>query len=506
MKIVFFLISILTFCANITFAQKTRQELERERLQLQREIAENQRIREKIKTKENESLSSLIIVGRKAELQDKVVDNISKDINILDNSIYGLQRDLNKYDRLLDTLRQEYAKSMVYAYKNRGNYEFLNFIFSADNFNDAVKRISYLKSYRTFRQMQGQNILRTQELRRNKLESLGVTKQSKSQTLTVQEQELKKVAEQKAEQNRIVENLRKQGKNVDALIADKQRMQLKTESLIKKAIAKAMKEANDKRIAAEKAERIKREAESREALRLENIRKANEAKVIAAAKAKADADARAAAAATAKDALKGKPSPVTTTTTPGIKNPTSVKIPTSIKAPTANTPVPAPAPTPATTSVPKPTAPKVAETPIYTSPASILNANFERNRGSLPWPVDSRDIFIHYGPYTLPSGAKDVSKSVSIAASVGSSVKTVFDGNVIMAEELEYGKYIICIQHGKYYTSYINVSGVSVKVGQEVKTGQQIGKVATNIDGIGAIEFSLSREFNEINPEMWLRR
>ena len=32
------------------------------------------------------------------------------------------------------------------------------FIFSADNFNDAIKRISYLKSYRTYREMQGQNI------------------------------------------------------------------------------------------------------------------------------------------------------------------------------------------------------------------------------------------------------------------------------------------------------------------------------------------------------------
>ena len=137
---------------------------------------------------------------------------------------------------------------------------------------------------------------------------------------------------------------------------------------------------------------------------------------------------------------------------------------------------------------------------------SILNANFERNRGSLPWPVDSRDVFIHYGPYTLPSGAKDVSKSISIAANVGAAVKSVFDGNVILVEELEYGKYIVTIQHGKYYTSYINVNGVNVKVGQEVKTGQQIGKVATNLDGVGSIDFSLAREFSEINPETWLRR
>ena len=502
MKIVIFLISILTFYTNISFAQKTRQELERERLQLQREIAENQRIREKIKTKENESLSSLIIVGRKAELQDRVVDNINKDINILDNSIYGLQRDLNKYDRLLDTLRQEYAKSMVYAYKNRGNYEFLNFIFSAENFNDAVKRIAYLKSYRTFREMQGQNILRTQELRRKKLEDLGVTKQSKNQTLTVQQQELKKVAEQKVEQDKIVENLRKQGKSVDALIANKQRLQAKTDALIKKAIAKAIKEAADRQAAIEKAERLKRELAAREAQRLDNIRKANEAKLLADAKAKAAADAKAKALADAKAAADVR-NRAAATTVPNVNAPTSktpgIKTPTVVVPPVVKL----------TPPVARPAAPKPAEAvvvPTYTSPASILNANFERNRGSLPWPVDSRDIFVHYGPYTLPSGAKAVSTSISIAANVGANVKSVFDGTVIMVEELEYGKYVISIQHGKYYTSYINVNGVSVRVGQEVKTGQQLGKVATNIDGIGALDFSLAREFSEINPEMWLRR
>ena len=483
MKIVFFFISILTICTNISYAQKTRQELERDNQQLKREIEENQKLSEKIKSKTSESLTTLLIVGRKAELQDRIVDNISKDINILDNSIYGLQRDLNKYDRLLDTLRQEYSKSMVYAYKNRGNYEFLNFIFSAENFNDAVKRIAYLKSYRTFREMQGQNILRTQELRRKKLEDLGVTKQSKNQTLTVQEQELKKVAEQKAEQDRIVENLRKQGKSVDALIANKKRLQAKTDGLIKRAI----KIANDKRIAAEKAERIKREAEVKEAQRLENIRKANEAKAIADAARKA--------------ALLDAANKAAATKVPSVKEPTS-KSPT-VKTPTVKVPT---APT-VTPPVIKPTPPKPLEVPpVYTSPTSILNANFERNRGSLPWPVDSRDVFIHYGPYTLPSGAKDVSKSISIAANVGAAVKSVFDGTVILVEELEYGKYIVTIQHGKYYTSYINVNGVNVKVGQEVKTGQQIGKVATNLDGVGSIDFSLAREFSEINPETWLRR
>ncbi len=293
---VFFLILFVSTIANNSYAQpKSRQDLERERKQLNKEIKESEKLQEKIKSATKENLNTLIVVGRKAELQERVVDNVAKDLNMLENNITGIQRDINKYDKLLDTLRQEYAKSMVYAYKNRGNYEFLNFIFSAQNFNDAVKRVAYLKSYRTFREMQGQNILRTQELRKKRLDDLGVTRQTKTATLTVQEQEMKKIAEQKAEQDRIVENLRKQGKSIEGLIAEKKKREAIINASIKAAIAKAIKEERDRRLAFEKAEK-ERIAKIQRAQTL-----ADKAKKDADLKARRDAEAKALAEAKARE-------------------------------------------------------------------------------------------------------------------------------------------------------------------------------------------------------------
>lgn len=503
MRVIFLILSITAF-VKITYAQPTsRQDLERERIQLRKEIEENKKIQAKIQTATKENLNTLIVVGRKAELQEKIVVNVAKDINMLDNNITGIQRDINKYDKLLDTLRQEYAKSMVYAYKNRGNYEFLNFIFSAENFNDAVKRIAYLKSYRTFREMQGQNILRTQELRRKKLSDLGVTKQTKSATLTVQEQEMKKIADQKIEQDRIVENLRKQGKSIEGLIAEKKTREAKVNAFIKAAIARAIKEENDRRIAFEKAERIKRENAARVQAAADKARRdeialaKRKADAIAAAEAKAIADARARERANA-----GNNMPITKTTPskimPGVKPGVAVTKPLVV----------APKP-PAVVAV----SPKVTPTPAppvveYASPSAILNASFERNKGSLPWPVDNHSVTIPFGPYRLQSGKNGgFNTSVSIAAPIGSAVKAVFDGKVILVQEMEYGKYIITIKHGfKYYTSYVNVGSVSVRQEQEVKAGQQIGKVATDLNGVGSLDFSLAKDNSDINPEFWLRR
>lgn len=449
------------FCSSTQalFAQ-TREELEKQRQQLKKEIEDAQKLLNNNKAETNKNLSTLIMLSNKAALQDRVVNNISKDINILDNNIYGIQKDVNKYDRLLDTLRQEYAKSMVFAYKNRGNYEFLNFIFSADNFNDAVKRIAYLKSYRTFREMQGQNILRTQDLRKQRLEDLGATKQTKNTTLVAQTDEMKKLAEQKQEQDRVVEQLKKQGKDINARIAERQRQVAKVNALVKAAIAKALKEEKERARLAEIAEKKKRDAARAAEEKIARDKKALEDK--------ANKEKRAAAIAAGKTP---DPEIVKTTTTKASKET------------------------------------KVAEPVNISSESVALNASLERNRGILPWPVDNPSILYHYGINQFGSGSKFINDGVTIAAPIGATVKSVFQGTVIMVlEPAEEGKYVVMVKNGSYFFSYVNISNVSVKVNDEVKTGQALGRVASNLDGVGAIDFKAAKNNTDLNPEQWLRR
>ncbi len=454
MRVTIFFV-IISFLANNAAAQ-TRDELEKQRQQLKREIDETQKLLNSNKQVTKQSLTTLSLYINKVNLQDRVIENIGKDLRILDNNIYSIQKDVNKFDRLLDTLKQEYAKSMVYSYKNRGNYEFLNFIFSADNFNDAIKRISYLKSYRTYREMQGQNILRTQELRRKRLEDLGVSKKTKSVTLDVQSKEMTELEKQKAEQDKVVVQLKKEGNGLNARIAAKQKQMAKVNGAIKNAIAKAIKEANDKRLAEEKIAKKRRDDLAAEAKRV---------------KAENDKIAKANAAATAT----GKP---TTAVAEPVKA-RPLKEPVAVVAPASTT---------------------------FNADNIALNNSFERNKGSLPWPVDNGAVLNHYGPYKLPSGATLDNVAVTISASIGTPVKAVFDGMVILVTEVDDGKFTVTIKHGNYFTSYSNINGVGVRLNQEVKTGQVLGKVASNLDGIGSIDFYTANPKTDLDPEKWLRR
>ena len=432
----FFLFSLPLFLTTVQ--AQTREELERQRQELKKEIEQTEKLLNNNKAQTKENLLGLTLITKKVNLQDRVIDNINRDLNMLDRNIVTIQKDVRRYDKLLDTLKQEYGKSMVYAYMNRSNYDFLNFIFSSANFNDAIKRIAYLKSYRTYREMQGENILRTQDLRKGRIQDLSGTKQKKNVTLQAQSKEMAALETQKKEKDRIVSELKKQGKQLNNQIAAKQKQMKKVDNAIASAIKRAQEAARKEALAKAVEDERKRKAAEKEL---------------------------------------SKTNPVETPK-PATNNTKSISVKPAAKKP---------------------------ESVLLNSENIALNASFERNRGSLPWPLDRGIILMHYGHNILPSGTAIEITSVNISADVGTPVKAVFDGTVSTIQQIE-DMQVVILQHGRYFSTYSNLSSVSVQKGQEVKTGQVLGKVAANFDGVGAIDFYMSNETSNFDPEKWLRR
>lgn len=426
---------LLLVISGISAQAQTREELERQRAQYKKELEQTEKLLNENKTKTKENLVQWRLINDKVNIQDKIIDNINRDINLLDNSMVTTQRDINRYNRLLDTLKQEYAKSMVYAYKNRSNYDFMNFIFSAASFNDAIRRIAYLKSYRSYREMQGENILRTQDLRRQRIDELAGTRQKKNVVLQTKDKEMEVLEDQKKEKDRIMAGLKKQGKELTTQIAAKKKQLAKVDNAIAAAIKKAMDEA--RKLAAKKA--------------------ADEERRLAAEK--------------------------NTRTNPTVSNPVTKPVNTPVKKEPA----------------------KTQESVLLNAENRALNANFTSNRGSLPWPVDKGYVLMHYGPNQVESGSTIVFSGISVVTDIGSPVKSVFDGTVssiVYVEEMQ----VVIIQHGKYFSTYSNLSNVSVQRGQEIKMGQVLGKALPNLEGVGAVDFYISDEKGNQDPERWLRR
>ena len=241
-------------------AQKLNKDyLQQQREQLRKEIAETEKALIETQKTTKVNVGQLSLINKKLNLQGNIISNISGQIRNLTDNIYLSQLEINKIRRVLDTLKVEYAKSMVYAYKNRSNYDFLNFIFSANNFNDAIKRIAYLKSYRTYRETQAENILKTQDMLEEKIAILSGNKKKKDAVLEEKDKELTKLQKQKEQKATIVNQLKGRQKELSAQIKSKRSQDAK----IKNAIAAMIR----REIEIAKAEAARKEKERLAALK-----------------------------------------------------------------------------------------------------------------------------------------------------------------------------------------------------------------------------------------------
>ena len=446
----------LFFCctAIIAHAQETKEDIQKKQQQLQHEIDNLNNTLSQIRSNKKQSIGQLALVQRKIAARNELINSINKDLHRLDDNIYLDQIQINHLNKELDTLKMNYAKSLVFAYRNRSNYDYLNFIFSATSFNDAIKRIAYLKSYRQYRETQVNTIEKTQGIITDKINTLNSNKVEKSTTLNEQGKQLTVLQDDKKEQSQVVAQLKSKESEVATEIKTSQRSQQKLKSALQVIINREIAEA-----------RRKAEAEAK-------------------LKAQQEAQRKAAAAAAQQNA--------TASNSPNKNNVTTSPATTANNSSANNT-----------TSTPKSNRTyNVLESTPEGMESSI---NFETHHGSLPWPVGSGYVSIHYGSYEIPGTLlKGNSDGITISLPVGATVKAVADGDVSAVFDVD-GHTAIVIRHGKYFTAYSNLSGVQVTKGTAVHAGTVLGKADAGQSGDGEMVFSVSNGAGFLNPESWLK-
>jgi murein hydrolase activator len=131
--------------------------------------------------------------------------------------------------------------------------------------------------------------------------------------------------------------------------------------------------------------------------------------------------------------------------------------------------------------------------------------------GSLDWPVEGNVIY-RFGPERRPNGIVLRWNGIGIAAPVGTPVRVVEAGTVMMAGTSEgYGPSVIVSHGGGYYTLYLYLQRVGVQEGQAVEAGQVIGTVGGDRTPEGPhVEFQVRAPVRggvpePVDPLAWLR-
>ena len=144
-----------------------------------------------------------------------------------------------------------------------------------------------------------------------------------------------------------------------------------------------------------------------------------------------------------------------------------------------------------------------------TPAAKTLAANFEANKGKLPWPVTSGAVKVRYGtqPSLIDKSISINSNGIRIATEKGAKAKAIFNGEVLAVQASKHGNPSVLIQHGNYITVYKNLSKVYVKKGDKIKTNQDIGEVFTDpSNGETMLSFAIFKDSKTLDPSLWIAR
>ncbi len=417
MKKRFLIVFIWLLTWPVVAQEDAQQKLEARKEQLQKELAEMRNKYQNERVKEKSVLKEINKIEEQIKVSANLINTISKQTRLLSDDIYLTQLEINKLNRELQVMKEDYAKMIVKSYKSRSDQSKIMFILSSNSFLQAYKRIQYMKQYAGYRKMQAEEIKQKQVKLNRSVQHLEGKKKEKEVVLqesTKAKQEHEKI---KQEKEKVAKSIQKDKKKYAAEIEKMKKEQRDIDRKIKKMIAEAIAAANK-------------------------------------------------------------------------KNAEKTKANTGTKSGTNTKPV------------------AVSSTKIELTPeGKVESDNFKANKGRLPWPVEKGAIYIPYGNSKHPEFSNlDVHNSgIDIKTESGMMARSVFAGEVSGIQVSQStGTYTVMVRHGDFFTTYSNLSSVSVTQGQKVGIKQTLGKIKTNFAGLTVMKFTLSQNITTLNPNSWI--
>ena len=230
-----------------------KEKLEQRKEQLQRELSEAKTKLQNEKKKEKSVLKEIAGQDAQIRISEKIISTIAKQARILDDNIYLTQLEINKLNKDLKIMKEDYAKMIVKSYKSRSEQSRFMFVLSSTSFLQAYKRVQYMKQYAGYRKRQAEEIKVKQARLGVAVGELQTNKKEKE--IVIVEKTKIKAEHEKLKQEKVAtaKLIQKDKKKIAADIAKMDKERKSIDKKIKKMINDAIAAENKKNAAKKKA-------------------------------------------------------------------------------------------------------------------------------------------------------------------------------------------------------------------------------------------------------------
>ena len=189
-------------------AQQTESDrLKKEQLELQRKIEFNKKLLETTEANKTNLTENIGLIERKIEYRTDLLDNLDKQLSQLSSEIEDLKISIGRLKLEIDRQKSAYKLMLVQAYKMRSSSASLLFILSSESFNQANRRMEYMKQLSKFRSDQIRKIEASKKKLDDDLLALEQKKNEKDALMAAQKNEQIQYVADREQQKKQIQSL-----------------------------------------------------------------------------------------------------------------------------------------------------------------------------------------------------------------------------------------------------------------------------------------------------------
>lgn len=221
-----------------------RKELENKKIRTQQEIQKTNQLLQETEQSRKNTTQRVKILNKRIQLRNELIENINMEVEVVDQEIQVKSGRIKDMEADLEKLKTQYAELVVHAYWNKNRREWMLFVMSAENFNQAYRRMRYLQKFTEYRRKQVTLITGMKEEILDEVEKLENVKTEKKALLQDKRNENASLIRERRGKDRVVADLQKRERELRAEIAEKQRIAEQLEKEISAIIAEEARKAS----------------------------------------------------------------------------------------------------------------------------------------------------------------------------------------------------------------------------------------------------------------------
>ncbi|MBR5019800.1 MAG: peptidoglycan DD-metalloendopeptidase family protein [Bacteroidales bacterium] len=242
------LLTVLVLLATAASGQDVSKQNERKR-QIEEEISFIDNQLKSIAGKQKATTEQLSLIQKRVTNRQSIIHDLDRKIAVVNDEMTNKQREINRLQKELDTLKIYYEKLIYNTYKNRDTRVWFMYLLSSQNIGQGYRRFSYLKSLAGEVNAQADKMRTKQEELQAEREKLAMIKAEAQVAKAEREEEYRKlVAEQKQSQEDMKRLARSEKQYRNELAAKRKeiaRLDQEIRSILKATVSGKNKKATD---------------------------------------------------------------------------------------------------------------------------------------------------------------------------------------------------------------------------------------------------------------------